>query len=320
MMQQNENFTLNGGNGRSLWVLTAKCVCMGACLATCLLMPSCAGKQSENPAENTAVVSEEKSEEGQSSFVGDSIGANGETALTEDKTEEQQPYSIYRPRFKKSTSEVEVGVEFDYPSAGPSALVEAVRGYIVDVLNQAFWWSDCPTKPKYSGDMADGQALADYIGQYKVKTLTKQQRAEECPYAYDECIAVDKIAETDNFITYETSMSGSHGGVGWYEVFGRTFSKRDGHKVKILQNTNSESLKKLLIQSVKDELGGSDMLEGSFFQSPVPETEPYLVDGAVVFVYQKYEIGPGALGAPQIKISKKNMLPYLTDEAKQLLE
>lgn len=233
----------------------------------------------------------------------------------------QKPFSTYRPRFKKETSEVNVEVGFDYPSSGPILLVESIRGYIAEVLNKNFWWSDNRAKPKYNGNLADGQALANYIGQFKVKTLTQDYRKDNMglDILYDENIMINNICETDTYITYETSMSGCHGGVGWSETFGRTFSKKDGHKIKILKNTNSTNFMQLLIQTVVNEVGGSEGLNDSFFQSPMSEAEPYLVNGAVKFVYQKYEIGPGALGEIQVLIYKNDILPYLTDEAKKLL-
>ncbi len=233
----------------------------------------------------------------------------------------QKPFSTYRPRFKKETSEVNVEVGFDYPSSGPILLVESIRGYIAEVLNKNFWWSDNRAKPKYNGNLADGQALANYIGQFKVKTLTQDYRKDNMglDILYDENIMINNICETDTYITYETSMSGCHGGVGWSETFGRTFSKKDGHKIKILKNTNSTNFMQLLIQTVVNEVGGSEGLNDSFFQSPMSEAEPYLVNGAVKFFYQKYEIGPGALGEIQVLIYKNDILPYLTDEAKKLL-
>lgn len=240
--------------------------------------------------------------------------------MEEYETDQKRPYSTYRPRFEKSTSEVDVVVEFDFPSSGPTLLVENIRGYIAEVLSKYFWWSDNREKPKYNGDLTDGQALANYIGQFKVNILTQEHQEEGGSYTYNEDISIDKIYENNDYITYVTTLGGCHGGVGWSEIFGQTFRKSDGRKIKVIKNSNNASFKQLLIQSVLEQVEDADGLNADFIQSPVPQTEPYLVNGGVKFIYQKYEIGPGYMGCPEVVIYKNEILPYLTDEAKKLLE
>ena len=75
-----------------------------------------------------------------------------------------------------------------------------------------------------------------------------------------------------------------------------------------------------MLQELYEQVEDADGLNADFIQSPVPQTDPYLVNGGVKFIYQQYEIGPGYMGCPQVVIYKNDILPYLTDEAKKLLE
>ena len=236
--------------------------------------------------------------------------------------DQQKPFITRKSEFRHETSEVYVAINFDYPSSGPKFLMESVRRYIIDMLNTYWGYSNMP---QYDGDMKDGQTFTNYIGKMKVEETTQERRN---PDIYDGCvysdsISIEKLCETEKFITYQTFVLGDRGGAGaacWYLLCGCTFRKIDGHKVKILGNVNNSDFRQLLIRTVVNSLENeAQYLDEEFFQNPMPETEPYLVNGAVKFVYKKYEIGPGFL-SPEVIVYKKDIFPYLTDEAKQLLE
>ena len=226
--------------------------------------------------------------------------------------------------YNKQSSKANVSITIDYPSDGPSNLVENLRNYIIDVLSNDFWWEE---KPQYDDNKKDGQTLVNYVGQFKMKALIREHEATEEPESsicYDEGIDIVKIHDADKYITYGVTMCGGHGGVSWYEHTGKSFRKADGKKIDIIKNLHDQAFKKLLVSNVVEQQGGMEFCEGflsdDFFTNPIPKTEPYMFNGKICFIYQKYEIAQGAAGCIMITIDKKNILPYLTDEAKELLE
>ncbi len=232
----------------------------------------------------------------------------------------KKPFTTYHPIFKKGTSGREVTVEIDYPSSGPTLLVENIRRYIVNVLEKDFLWDGnnahgaIKTKPQYTGDIADGQALANYIGQYKFNYLMEQSDYSN----YGESISIDKLYETDKFVTYETNASTLSL---WIKYLGHTFSKSDGHIVKILKDTNNKGLKQLVHEKTMNEYGvykNDKYFWDGYDEFSLPKADPYLVKEGVKFVYSEYELGYCCVSS--FVIYKREILPYLTDEAKELLE
>ena len=236
--------------------------------------------------------------------------------------DKHKPFVTRRVEYCHGTSNADVAIYLDYPTSGPIALVESVRRHIIEMLNTCWDYSNMP---QYKGDMEDGQAFTNHVGKMKLRETARERKEIE---AYDELVYADslsikKICETGKYITYQTIDFGTHGGAGaawWRNVYGCTFRKDDGRKVKIIKNVNNASFRQLLIRAVVNCLGDdAQYLDEEFYQNPVPHTEPYLLKNGVKFVYRKYELGYGFL-TPEVVIDRNEIFSYLTDEAKKILE
>ena len=51
----------------------------------------------------------------------------------------------------------------------------------------------------------------------------------------------------------------------------------------------------------------------------LPTNQPWIETDSVVFCYGPFEIAPYAAGMPLCKISKKDLLPYLSEKGKSIL-
>lgn len=229
----------------------------------------------------------------------------------------QKPFTTKKVEYQKETSEVDVSIIIDYPSQGPTFLVNNIRRYIENELCYNFCWDD-NIKPQYDGDIKDGQAFTNYMGQFILKELSKQH--EDAPYPFYASITIKNKHETNKYLTYEICRIVNYGGTSMIGFRGDSFNKADGGIIDIIKNSNDDGLKKLMISAVKKHEDANQFwLDSDFYNDPVPP-ESYLFNGEVVFVFPPYQIGPGCLGAVEITIDKKDILPYLTDEAKELLE
>ena len=52
---------------------------------------------------------------------------------------------------------------------------------------------------------------------------------------------------------------------------------------------------------------------------PLPLNAPYLSDTGVVFLYTQYEIAPYSSGIITFEVPFKDIMPYLTEEAKAMI-
>ncbi len=231
--------------------------------------------------------------------------------------------------YNKESSKVSTKIVVDYPSDGPSVVVDNLRQYIVNELygtNEYFYDS---SEPQYEGDMANGQALVDYMGTFLRKQLTKEYNEQGDLWGtFYINIEIEKKHETNKYVTYGADIEVYTGGNRPYtEVKKKTIRKSDGKTFDIIRNPHDEGLKKLMIPIVKK--GVADVLDwdeedcglnACFYDDPVPN--PYLINGTVVFSYSSsiLEQGMASMGDIDIAVKKKDILPYLTDEAKELLE
>lgn len=241
--------------------------------------------------------------------------------LDELQTAERQltEYSTYRVSYTRSTADAEVEVAIDYPKSGNPKLMANIQQLIIDALTETFNWGT--PNPRYTGDASDGQAIANYYGDYRVKALTKERKEEQIQSKLDESISILNAYETDKLVSYEVIFGGGHGGVGDGCRFGATFRKSDGQRIEPITALKDPNLKNFLIQTIQDDFSDRIyMLNESFYSDPVPAANPYIMANGLKFVYQKYEIGPGGLGQIEKTFSLQTMWPYMTKEAKALVK
>ena len=86
-----------------------------------------------------------------------------------------------------------------------------------------------------------------------------------------------------------------------------------------------EGLKKYFIgEEEKKDMSDEDLLEelvsydGSADELPLPDSEPYMTENGITFIYQPYEISYYAAGKPEFTIPYDVVMPYLKESAKEL--
>ena len=165
--------------------------------------------------------------------------------------------------------------------------------------------------------------------------LSDEERAEilaEMP-GWGYSFSLKKDRETERYVVFLSEdyvyMGGAHGG-----VVGRgplTFDKKDGHQVEeFFEPSSLEAMQPLLRKGLVDYFAENDyevtpeglddilMLDAGFV--PFPAWAPFPSDKGMVFTYQQYEIAAYAAGMPNFTLPYEDVLPYLTPEAKALLD
>lgn len=137
--------------------------------------------------------------------------------------------------------------------------------------------------------------------------------------------------QNDLYVTYISEgyvyTGGAHP-MPWY--YGITFSKLDGSVLGYdLFDHNifdaPEPLIKLISDNIRsqyfDKINNEE--EEYLFEPndifPFPTNQPWIETDSVVFCYAPFEIAPYAAGMPLCKISKTDLMPYLSEKGKSIL-
>lgn len=214
------------------------------------------------------------------------------------------------------TGDLRVKIEIDYPIAGPQALVQSVRQYIMEQIEDPFYYGANSTrqKPHYTGDTDDYEALVNFYIQAWLEYLAEDRppRGTHMETEFE----IDCKAANNRYVSYEVSlfqfMGGAHPNHG---LTGMTFRTADGKRVKRFFDTVPEEvLKNLIIKETDDE-------QKDFVRNGgLPYTAPYLTDdNEMKFVYQENEIAPYVAGIIDAEIDIDDIRQYLNDEAKKLI-
>ena len=229
--------------------------------------------------------------------------------------------------FDKEEGIYKFGLMAEYPVAGGDSVVKAVREFINDFLGGA-----------YDGPLADGKAMVKRNGE-----LMWGNFLEMCGDANEEEVdelflykMVNRGYETKTCVTFLASVTqytgGAHG-IGFDS--GRTFSKLTvkcfGYD--IMKDLDTPAFKRLIKEGLRkyfskegDEQGMSDedlkeelvSFDGSIDELPLPDSEPYMTEQGVTFIYQPYEISYYAAGKPEFTIPYDVVKPYLKAQAIEL--
>jgi len=210
------------------------------------------------------------------------------------------------------------GVKADYPMAGDTLLLKAVREWINEQLGGS-----------YEGDLADTAALmAHYSDRY-----FGEQEVDLKEYFLEDSIQCEQTYEfkfeyeNDSLLTYVSTNyfygGGAHGG---YAIIGTTFDKKDGKQLGWDMFESTDSLNSVIKQGLVNyfkECGMELNNEEEMFDYlqvdgdvdlehlPLPITEPWIEEDGVHFVYQQYEIAAYALGMPAFVIPVEEAKRYL---------
>ena len=255
-----------------------------------------------------------------SAVVSDSIIAVVDSVAEEPIIE--TTFSTIPVSYGKEIDDIYTEVNIDFPQTNNEILQESVASFIVKALTEDFTWGD-NSRPTYNGDLSDGRAIAEFFVNDKVREITEERTRDsiDAP-SWEESISIKMVCETEKLISYLVSFGGSHGGVGGGTLYGATFSKTDGHIVRVIDYPSDSRLKSLLIRYVNSSLD-NDRKELLFVDDlhahPYPKKDPFITEKGVRFIYQKYEIGAGALGDVDIVIPYSDIAEYMSEDALSLI-
>jgi len=232
-----------------------------------------------------------------------------------------EPFETALVSFKKTAPsdnfDVSAEINIDYPQKGSSKLKDNVIDFLLKALQEDFTFEETSKNPTYEGDKYDGQAVVDFYGEAKIKEFQKEGVGEVF-------FNVKNVAETEKYISYRLDMGGSAGGTGIGLSYGTTFNKSDGSIVQVIKAPSESTFKEFLISYVKSHLmkeGNAELLDESLLKEhPYPKKASYLSKDGICFIYQKYEIGAGAMGEVEFVIPYNKMQPYMSEEALSLID
>ena len=262
--------------------------------------------------------------------------------------------------YEDSTAHADLSIKVELPVAGQGAAADRIRASLVDVmdgqLSHIGSYEEERLFPAYEGDTGKTDLLLEYyrgkalesIGKQAQEDydervasieendgLTEDQRKEildEMPgWEYEFNLLKDR--ETDKYVVFLSQdyvyLGGAHGGVTGRG--GLTFGKKDGVLVdKMLDPACLDAIQPLLRKGLTKYFSDEDMeitqeeLDNYLFLEtgvvPFPAWTPYPSEEGLVFTYQQYEIAAYAAGMPEFTVPYADILPYLTPEAKALLD
>lgn len=231
-------------------------------------------------------------------------------------------FTVIPIKSSQSTDDINTTINIDFPQSNNEYLQDVIVSFIINALTNDYTWGDNP-RPNYHGDKTDGQAIADYYVNDKVSEISEERARDSIDSEpWNEDISIKRVCETARLVSYEVDFSGSHGGVGDGTTYGATFSKIDCNVIRIIENPKDSKLKSFLIKYIHSYLDSDskDMLdEEELNKHPYPNKEPFITDKGVRMIYQKYEIGAGALGIIDITIPFSKIADYMTDDALSLI-
>ena len=230
--------------------------------------------------------------------------------------------------FEKEEGKIKFSLYVEYPVAGCDSVLRCARGYINDFLSGA-----------YDGPMDDARKMIRTNGEKLFDSFTEMCAVTAEEDDVDELFlhkTVTKRCETNTFVTFALWTCEYTGGIhGISYESGWTFSKKSGRcfTYDMMKDLDSpgflrlmkEGLKKYFTSKDSPQLIDDDELSeelvsfgGSVDELPLPDTEPYMTEEGVTFIYQPYEISYYAAGKPEFTIPFDVAMPYLTTEAKEL--
>ena len=262
--------------------------------------------------------------------------------------------------YEDSLAHADLSIHVELPVAGQGAAVDRIRASLVDVmdgqLSHIGSYEEERLFPPYEGSTDKTDLLLEYyrgkalesIGKQAQEDydervasieendgLTEDQRKEildEMPgWEYE--FNLLKSRETDQYVVFLSQdyvyLGGAHGGVTGRG--GLTFGKKDGVLVdKMLDPACLDAIQPLLRKGLTQYFSDEDMeitqeeLDNYLFLEtgvvPFPAWTPYPSVEGLVFTYQQYEIAAYAAGMPEFTVPYADILPYLTPEAKALLD
>lgn len=234
---------------------------------------------------------------------------------------------------KYAYNDANIKMNIDYPAKDDNndKLNAAIRKWLNEHIQSACNINDS-VKISYSGDIQDGNALIRYYEKafidQSVKDFTeyaKLGRDSTSAMHYSVDVSAQVIYETEQLVSYRLNsysyLAGAHGVESIYYAI---FRKLDGHILTwgdIMKSGTLPSFSKQMALGVMKYLNAKtlDEAKGMLFIDkkttlttfPMPATNPGLTKDGIVGIYQSYEIGPYAMGHPEITIPRTALRPII---------
>lgn len=236
----------------------------------------------------------------------------------------------------------------DYPR-GDDSLAMGIKQFIARELATMYLpyindedLTDSTKYPTYNGDINDGQQLASFYGNGTMRYLLDLRKDVEEAYTDTperempplSCqLKISKTDSTSTYITYcledDYYLGGAHHSTSRYSrnISTKTYKPVDNMIEQnqlqavqpILRKYLLQCLKASGVESVTDATLGDYLILPDDGIIPLPAHSPWLEKDSLCFIYQPYEIASYAVGTISFKVAAKDILPYLTKEAKELV-
>jgi hypothetical protein len=266
-------------------------------------------------------------------------GSNGiskadSTQVVEDEEKDEDAVKLTTKKITKSINNNtgEYKLTIDFPESDNEILANAIREYISESLGSTYGGGEEETKRgSYSGDLADGEQMAKYYFDIKVKEFTKmynslkEEGMPDVPQMASET-EITRGYENSKVVTYNFSSYEDAGGAHGASVgSGMTFRKSDGRRIGWelfytvkMQSILRDGLKEYFSVKTEEELESCLSLN-SIYSIPLPVTPPLFTEKGIAVIYQQYEIAAYAAGMPQFTIPYKDARKMLNNTGKKLL-
>lgn len=229
--------------------------------------------------------------------------------------------------------------------AGKDEASTNIRKELIDVMDSQLAFIDSyegdRVFPAFEGD-GNNEQICNYYKENAAKhlrALAGQDAAERAEYfdgdisGWEYDFSLTKTADTLGYVVFQNLdyiyTGGAHGGmIGHGDM---TFDRKTGERIKILKDDVVDAMQPLLVKGLISYFSeyGEQMTEESLMehlmlweeitQIPLPTWDPHPSADGLVFTYQQYEIASYADGMPNFTIPYEDVAPYLTPQAKKVL-
>ena len=249
---------------------------------------------------------------------------SGQDAAPPSLTAQEQPLRTDSFKYALKSEHGSCDVYIDYPTEGPPVIVSTLREFIKATLFE-------DAAPDLEGD--DAQEMVRKYCMERQKNLAKTLEQMGIHHvsesdAPEEGIDIRMVCRGEKFVTYEVYRYSylTNGAHGEYSDYGVTFRLRDGRRLGNIIRKVDEELYSHIIQGMKRyfkvssdrELASICTVDLSLM--PMPTFPAYLTKEGVCLHYSIYDICPFEYGDPKVTIPYEVCLPYLTEEARDLVK
>lgn len=227
-------------------------------------------------------------------------------------------------------------VTIHWPTASPDSLVSQLRRDIEEELAMASATvtvnengdTTAIDAPCYGGPADDADSLARfYAAELHQMLLRDTLGIPDAPQLVHD-INIEKTWENSDYVTMTVTQYINLGGAhGMTTVQGLSYDKASGEKVALFLDparAKDPALQAMLRSGLLEWFHGDGGLEGFELEDllflddpsviPLPVSDPWLTERGVKLLWQQYEIGPYAIGMPEVTLPYETLKPYLLGE------